>query len=120
MSARTRASAICGTRQACAIGRIFSRARKSVFAASAPGTAGNVDIAMLRELFGVKLEQINGYPGSADKRLAVEKGEVDGDCGGWTPMPQDWLREHKVNVSCGCRRRWCPAWTRKSRLPAIW
>ncbi len=69
-----------------------------VFAASASGTAGNVDIAMLRGLFGVKLREVNGYPGSADKRLAVEKGEVDGDCGGWTSMPQDWLREHKVNV----------------------
>ncbi len=49
-------------------------------------------------LFGVKLKQVNGYHGSADKRLAVEKGEVDGDCGGWTAMPDDWLRDHKINV----------------------
>jgi tripartite-type tricarboxylate transporter receptor subunit TctC len=68
------------------------------FAASAAGTAGNADIAMLRELFGIKVRQVDGYPGSADKRLAVEKGEVDGDCGGWTSMPADWLRDGKVNV----------------------
>ncbi len=69
-----------------------------VFAASAPGTAGNVDSAMLRDLFGVRVKQVDGYPGSADKRLAVEKGEVDGDCGGWTAIPEDWLRDIKINV----------------------
>jgi tripartite-type tricarboxylate transporter receptor subunit TctC len=72
--------------------------KEVVFAASAVGTAGNVDTAMLRELFGIKLREVDGYPGSADKRLAVEKGEVDGDCGGWTSMPQDWLRDGKVDV----------------------
>jgi len=69
-----------------------------VFAASALGTAGFVDAAMLRELFGVHLKQINGYPGSAEMRLAIEKGEVEGECGGWTAMPDDWLREAKINV----------------------
>lgn len=68
------------------------------FAASAAGTAGNVDAAMLRDLFGVKLKEVEGYAGSAAKRLAVESGEVDGDCGGWTEMPPDWLRDHKVDV----------------------
>jgi len=72
--------------------------REVVFSASAPGTAGYVDAAMLRELFGAHLKQINGYPGSAEMRLAVEKGEVDGSCGGWTAMPEDWLRGAKVNV----------------------
>jgi tripartite-type tricarboxylate transporter receptor subunit TctC len=69
-----------------------------VFAASAPGTAGFVDAAMLRELFGVHLKQVNGYPGSADMRLAIEKGEVEGSCGGWTATPDDWLRDGKINV----------------------
>jgi tripartite-type tricarboxylate transporter receptor subunit TctC len=69
-----------------------------VFAASAAGAAGNVDTAVLRTLFGVKLKEVDGYHGSADKRLAVEKGEVDGDCGGWTSMPDDWLRDNKAHV----------------------
>lgn len=69
-----------------------------VFGATAPGNAGNVDTAMLRNLFGVKVKQVSGYAGSADKRLAVEKGEIDGDCGGWTSVPEDWLRDRKVNV----------------------
>jgi hypothetical protein len=74
-------------------------ARKEVvFGATAPGNAGNVDTAMLHNLFGVKLKQVSGYAGSAEKRLAVEKGEIDGDCGGWTSVPDDWLRDRKINV----------------------
>ena len=69
-----------------------------VFGATAQGNAGNVDTAMLRNLFGVKLKQVSGYAGSAEKRLAVEKGEIDGDCGGWTSVPDDWLRNRKINV----------------------
>ena len=72
--------------------------KQVVFAASAPGTAGFVDAAMLRDLFGVHLKQVNGYPGSADMRLAVEKGEVDGGCGGWTATPDAWLAEYKINI----------------------
>lgn len=74
-------------------------ARKQVvFAASARGTAGNVDTSMLRELFHLPVKEVQGYPGSAAKRLAVEKGEVDGDCGGWTAIPAEWLSDHKVTV----------------------
>ena len=69
-----------------------------VFGATAPGTSGNVDTAMLRNLFGVKLKQVQGYAGSADKRLALEKGEIDGDCGGFTSVPDDWLREGRIRI----------------------
>ncbi|HYM17731.1 MAG TPA: hypothetical protein VEU06_04135 [Micropepsaceae bacterium] len=73
--------------------------QKTLFmGATAPGTAGTADTAMLQNLFGVKLKQVQGYAGSADKRLAVERGEITGDCGGWTQMPEDWLRDKKINV----------------------
>jgi tripartite-type tricarboxylate transporter receptor subunit TctC len=77
---------------------LFSRDKELFMGATAPGTAGNADTAMLQNLFGVKLKQVQGYAGSADKRLAVERGEIDGDCGGWTSVPEDWLRERKINV----------------------
>jgi len=69
-----------------------------IFGATAAGNAGNVDTAMLRNLFGIKVKQVQGYAGSAAKRLAVERGEIDGDCGGWTSVPDDWLRERKISV----------------------
>jgi tripartite-type tricarboxylate transporter receptor subunit TctC len=76
----------------------LARDKELFMGASAPGTAGNADTAMLQNLFGVKLKQVQGYSGSADKRLAVERGEIDGECGGWTSVPEDWLRDRKINV----------------------
>ena len=69
-----------------------------IFGASAPGAAGTADIAMLRNLFGARIKQVQGYAGSAAKRLAIEKGEIDGECGGFTSMPDDWLRDRKVVI----------------------
>jgi tripartite-type tricarboxylate transporter receptor subunit TctC len=91
---------ICYTRSALGVrGWSDLLAREQViFGATAPGTSGNVDTAMLRNLFGVRLKQVQGYAGSADKRLALEKGEIDGDCGGWTSIPEDWLRSGKINA----------------------
>jgi hypothetical protein len=53
---------------------------------------------MLRNLFGARIAAVQGYAGSAAKRLAVEKGEIDGECGSWTALPDDWLRDHKINI----------------------
>jgi tripartite-type tricarboxylate transporter receptor subunit TctC len=68
------------------------------FGATAAGTSGNVDAAIMRNLFGVKLRMVQGYAGSADKQLALEKGEIDGDCGGWTSIPEAWLTGRKINI----------------------
>src|SRR5262245_28776924 len=62
------------------------------------GTSAYIDNRILSELFGVKLNMVKGYPGSADKRIAIERGELDGDCGSWTSMPEDWLRDSKITV----------------------
>ena len=75
-----------------------SRPRPLFWGATAPGTAGNADSAMLQNLFGIRIQQVQGYAGSADKRLAVERREIDGDCGGWTSVPEDWLKAKKINM----------------------
>ena len=77
---------------------MLARPKPLFWGATAPGTAGNADSAMLQNLFGVKIRAVQGYAGSADKRLAVERREIDGDCGGWTSVPEDWLRDRKINV----------------------
>lgn len=61
-------------------------------------TASRPEAAMLKNLLGFNLKLVSGYAGSADKRLALEKGEVDGDCGGWTSLPLDWKRDGTVRV----------------------
>jgi tripartite-type tricarboxylate transporter receptor subunit TctC len=52
---------------------------------------------ILRKLFGVKIKSVLGYPGSSEKRLAIERGELDGDCGAVATFPSDWLRDGKIN-----------------------
>ena len=69
-----------------------------IFGSTTAGTSGSTDVAMLRSIFGVKLRKVQGYAGAADKRLALEKGEIDGDCAGWTSLPEDWVAQHKVDV----------------------
>src|SRR5262249_49498903 len=39
-----------------------------------------------------------GYSGSAAQRLAVERGELTGDCGSWPSVPRDWIRDKKINL----------------------
>jgi tripartite-type tricarboxylate transporter receptor subunit TctC len=74
----------------------FLAREKVTFGNTGVGTSAYVDDRMLSEIFGVKLKQVQGYPGSADKRLAIERGELDGDCGSWTSMPEEWLRDKKI------------------------
>jgi tripartite-type tricarboxylate transporter receptor subunit TctC len=69
-----------------------------VFGNTGVGTSAYIDDRMLSDLFGAKLHAVMGYPGSADKRVAIERGELDGDCGSWTSLPEDWLRDRKITL----------------------
>lgn len=60
------------------------------------GTSNDVNQRIMSKIFGVKLKQVSGYPGSAELRLATERGELDGDCGAWGAMPVEWLQGNKV------------------------
>jgi tripartite-type tricarboxylate transporter receptor subunit TctC len=58
--------------------------------------------AILNRLFGTKLRVIAGYKDGTDVYLAMERGEIDGRCGGQLTVikatrPQ-WLTEHKIAV----------------------
>ena len=68
------------------------------FGNTGAGTSAFMDDRMLMMLFGVKLRMVQGYPGSADKKIAIESGELDGDCGSWTSLPEDWLRDKKIDM----------------------
>src|ERR1700733_1147731 len=68
------------------------------FAATASGTSGNLNLVILKDLLKVPLKAVLGYEGSAAKRLAFERGEVDGDCGGVESIPPEWLTSGKINL----------------------
>jgi tripartite-type tricarboxylate transporter receptor subunit TctC len=57
---------------------------------------------MLNDLFGTKIKVISGYKGGNDIYLAMERGEVQGRCGGLissiAATRPDWFPQKKVNV----------------------
>jgi len=57
---------------------------------------------MLNKLFGTKIKVISGYVGGNDIYLAMERGEIQGRCGGLISSIRstrpDWFPQKKVNV----------------------
>ena len=64
---------------------------------TAKGSNAYVNGAILRKVLNAPVRQIAGYPGSNEQRLALERGELEGNCGSWSAMPQDWLVHAKIN-----------------------
>jgi tripartite-type tricarboxylate transporter receptor subunit TctC len=66
--------------------------RKEFILGSTGKASGNyINGATLREVFHAPVKQIMGYPGSAEQRLAIEQGALDGDCGSYSSIPQEWI-----------------------------
>jgi tripartite-type tricarboxylate transporter receptor subunit TctC len=65
---------------------------------TAKGSNAYVNGAILRNVFHAPVRQISGYPGSNEQRLALERGELEGNCGSWTAIPQDWIVNHKIDA----------------------
>jgi tripartite-type tricarboxylate transporter receptor subunit TctC len=61
------------------------------------GTSEDINERILRSVIGLDIRQVGGYAGTAEVRLAVERGELDGDCGAWDSLPQDWIRQKKIS-----------------------
>ncbi len=60
------------------------------------GTSSDTNQRILKSIFGIQVQQIAGYPGSAEQRIAIERGELDGDCGAWSSIPVEWVENRKV------------------------
>jgi tripartite-type tricarboxylate transporter receptor subunit TctC len=63
---------------------------------TAVGSSSDVNQRILKNIFGVRIQHVAGYPGSAEERLAVERGEIDGNCGAWSSIPSDWIEARKI------------------------
>ena len=71
--------------------------RQFLIGVTGKGSQAYVNGAILRKILNAPVRQIAGYPGSAEQRLALERGELEGNCASWSSIPTDWLAEHKVN-----------------------
>lgn len=62
-------------------------------AGSAPGATTDDVAKVLKESIGLPARLIAGYKGTADMRIAVESGEVDGICGfSWASVRTTWRK----------------------------
>jgi tripartite-type tricarboxylate transporter receptor subunit TctC len=67
------------------------------YGSTGAGSSSDLNQKIMKNIFGVKLQQVAGYPGSAEQRMAIQRGELDGDCGAWSSIPADWIRDKKIN-----------------------
>ena len=69
---------------------------------SAPGSTTDDSAKVLKEAIGLPMRLITGYKGTADIRIAVESGEVDGLCGfSWVSVRATWrkaIESGQVNI----------------------
>ncbi len=81
---------------------LFRSGKPLAMGATGPSDARYQHTAIMRNMFGANLQIIPGYKGSSDVRLAMERGEIVGNCGdSWSSLKStaaDWVREKKINV----------------------
>ncbi len=82
--------------------------KEFIMGATGTNTSNYVNGAVLRNLFGLKIRQITGFPGSNEMRLATERGELYGDCGSWSSIPADWITGKKIVPFVGYTTRRLP------------
>ena len=76
-----------------------------ILGSTAKGSGNYINGAVLRTVFGAPVKQILGFPGSAEQRLAIERGELDGDCGSFSSIPPNWLDQKKAHMFVRFARR---------------
>jgi len=84
--------------------KTWTDALTTPFTVGGEGSASDPDIfaTVVRNVFGVKLRLVSGYPGSAEVALAIERREVDGRCGwSYSSLRQqrpEWIERKQVNI----------------------
>lgn len=61
------------------------------------GASNYINGASLRLVFNAHIKIIFGFPGASEIRLAAVRGELDGDCSGFSSIPPDWIRDGKAH-----------------------
>jgi tripartite-type tricarboxylate transporter receptor subunit TctC len=78
---------------------------------------------IIKNVLGLKFKIVNGYKGSHDVVMAIERGELQGMCGyGWSPLMSQagfLVRENKVNLLVQFAVKGYPEPT-KMGVPMIW
>ena len=72
--------------------------KQFIIGSTGKGSGNYINGATLRIVFHAPVKQVLGFPGSAEQRLAIEQGELDGDCGSYSTIPLDWINKGLVHA----------------------
>ena len=86
----------------------FAARKQAVFGGAGPNSSSANNVAMLRNLFDLNLRIISAYRGNTEMNLALERGELDGVCISWSSVPDDWIKNDRVNVLARLSRAGSP------------
>jgi tripartite-type tricarboxylate transporter receptor subunit TctC len=73
------------------------RGHHYLFGDAGAGSSEDLNTKILARVFNLDIAEAKGYAGSAEVRLALERGEVEGMCGSWSSVPADWLKNPKFH-----------------------
>jgi tripartite-type tricarboxylate transporter receptor subunit TctC len=62
------------------------------------GGANDIRLKVMRRLLNVDVKPVSGYPGTAQQFVAIERGELDAACGGYSSLPTNWRVNNLINV----------------------
>src|SRR5581483_9755348 len=65
---------------------------------TAAGSMQDIRFKVLKRLLGVNVRPVLGYQGTAAQFIAIERGELDAGCGGWSSLPLSWRTQAKINT----------------------
>jgi tripartite-type tricarboxylate transporter receptor subunit TctC len=67
--------------------------KEFILGSTAKGSGNYINGATLKHVFNAPVRQILGFPGSNEQRIAIERGELDGDCGSYSSIPLAWINQ---------------------------
>ena len=73
-------------------------ARETIIGVPGAGSATVLTLTVINNVLGTKFKLVSGYEGSAEIRLAVERGEVQGTGSVFWRVDKDWIRQQKLRV----------------------
>lgn len=76
----------------------LARPKQVTLGATGLNSVSYNDVAMLHNLFKRNVRPILGYPGRTEVHLAIEQGELDGECGSTAGLPENWLRDRTIDI----------------------
>ena len=74
------------------------RDKPFIIGTTGTGASNYINAQSLSEVFNAPIKIIMGFPGSSEMRLAIERGELDGDCGGLASIPKSWIDQKKAHL----------------------